>query len=127
MSGPVILRARGPYSLAQTCLFASDATRRLRDGVLTAVVPGEAGAEMVRARQRPDGALEILSPSEAALERLRFVLAVDDDHSEFVRRFRNDPVLGRAIAHLRGKRVLRTPTVAGALLRALCGQLIESK
>jgi 3-methyladenine DNA glycosylase/8-oxoguanine DNA glycosylase len=55
------------------------------------------------------------------------VLALDDDHSEFVRRFRGDPVLGRTIAHLRGKRPLRTPTVAGALLRALCGQLIESK
>ena len=127
MSGPVTLRPRGPYSLAETCRFATDATRHVRDGVLTALVPGESGAEVVRARQRPDGALEILAPTEASLERLRFVLALDDDHSEFVRRFRGDPVLGRTIAHLRGKRVLRTPTVAGALLRALCGQLIESK
>jgi 3-methyladenine DNA glycosylase/8-oxoguanine DNA glycosylase len=127
MSGPVTLRPRGPYSLAETCRFATDATRHVRDGVLTALVPGESGVEVVRARQRPDGALEILAPTEAALARLRFVLALDDDHSQFVRRFRGDPVLGRTIAHLRGKRVLRTPTVAGALLRALCGQLIESK
>src|SRR5206468_218093 len=109
------------------CVFAGDATRHFRDGMLTALVPGVSGFEVVRARQRPDGAVEIVAPSEAALGRLRFVLALDDDHSEFVRRFRDDPVLGRTIAHLRGKRVLRTPTVAGALLRALCGQLIESK
>ena len=127
MPEPVTLRPRGPYSLAQTCLFATDATRRYRDGVLTALLPGASGPEVVRAKQRPDGALEIVAPSEASLERLRFVLAIEDDHSEFVRRFRGDPLLGRAIAHLRGKRTLRTPTVAGALLRALCGQLIESK
>jgi 3-methyladenine DNA glycosylase/8-oxoguanine DNA glycosylase len=127
MFEPVTIRPRGPYSLAETCVFAGDATRHLRDGVLTALVPGESGMEVARARQRPDGAVEILAPSEAALSRMRFVLAIDDDHSEFVRRFRGDPVLGRTIAHLRGKRPLRTPTVAGALLRALCGQLIESK
>jgi 3-methyladenine DNA glycosylase/8-oxoguanine DNA glycosylase len=127
MSGPVTLRPRGPYSLAETCVFAGDSTRHFREGVLTALVPAASGVEVVRARQRPDGALEILAPSEAALARMRFVLALDDDHSEFVRRFRGDPVLGRTIAHLRGKRPLRTPTVAGALLRALCGQLIESK
>ena len=127
MPGPVTLRPRGPYSLAETCVFATDATRHFRDGVLTSLVPGASGPEVARARQLPDGALEILAPSEAALERLRFVLAVDDDHSEFVRRFRGDPLLGRTVTHLRGKRPLRTPTVAGALLRALCGQLIESK
>jgi 3-methyladenine DNA glycosylase/8-oxoguanine DNA glycosylase len=55
------------------------------------------------------------------------VLALDDDHSEFVRRFRGDPFLGRAVRELRGLRVIRTPTVAQALLRALCGQLIESR
>lgn len=127
MAEPVTIRPSGPYSLAETCVFAGDATRHFRDGVLTALVPGDTGMEVARARQRPDGAVEMLAPSEAAVARLRFVLALDDDHSEFVRRFRGDPVLGRTIAQLRGKRVLRTPTVAGALLRALCGQLIESK
>jgi 3-methyladenine DNA glycosylase/8-oxoguanine DNA glycosylase len=122
----VTLRPRGPYSLALTCHFASDATRRMRDGVLSAVVPGESGPELVQARQQPDGAIEVLTDSDAAVDHVRFMLALDDDHSAFVRRFRDDPTLSRTIAYLRGKRVLRTPTVAGALLRALCGQLIES-
>src|SRR5262249_56211136 len=38
-----------------------------------------------------------------------------------------DPLLGRAVHDLRGMRVIRVPTVAGALLKALCGQLIQSR
>ena len=33
----------------------------------------------------------------AAIERLRFVLALDDDHTEFLRRFADDPLLGETI------------------------------
>jgi 3-methyladenine DNA glycosylase/8-oxoguanine DNA glycosylase len=36
-------------------------------------------------------------------------------------------MLGRATKHLAGMRPLRVPTVALALLRALCGQLIDSR
>jgi len=61
------------------------------------------------------------------MDRLRFVLALDDDHSEFLRRFKRDPLLREATWHLRGLRQLRVPTVALALLRAFCGQLIESR
>ena len=123
----VALRPRGPYSLALTARHSSDATRVFRDGVLTSLVPTARGAELTHARQRPDGVIEISAASNEAVETLRFVLALDDDHSEFLREFRDDALLGRALAHLRGLRVLRLPTVAGALLRALCGQLIESK
>jgi 3-methyladenine DNA glycosylase/8-oxoguanine DNA glycosylase len=69
----------------------------------------------------------IRSDSVAAAEKLRWVLALDDDHSEFLRRFRDDPLIGRATVHLRGLRPVRTATVAQALLRAVCGQLIDSK
>src|SRR5207244_8428404 len=65
--------------------------------------------------------------SEESLAALRFTLALDADHSEFLRRFRDDPMLGPATRRLAGLRQLRVPTVAQALLRALCGQLIESK
>jgi len=116
------LRPRGPYSLALTARFASDATRTFRDGVLTAVLDGE----LVRAWQRPDGAIEVRAHTDAVIPRLRFVLALDDDHSEFLRRFASDELLREPIHQLRGLRVLRTPTVAGAVLRALCGQLIQS-
>ena len=62
-----------------------------------------------------------------AADRLRFLLGLDDDHSEFIARFASDPLLGRAVRHLKGLRPARTATVAQALLRALCGQLIETK
>jgi 3-methyladenine DNA glycosylase/8-oxoguanine DNA glycosylase len=58
---------------------------------------------------------------------MRFMLGIDDDHSEFLRRFRSDPMLGRAIGELAGLRPVRTDTVCHALLRALAGQLIEAR
>jgi 3-methyladenine DNA glycosylase/8-oxoguanine DNA glycosylase len=121
------LRPRGPYSLALTASLAGDATRRLRDGVLTATVPGRDGAEPAVAWQRSDGRVVVRAYTQEAVEAMRFVLAVDDDHSEFVRRFATDPLLARTTTWLRGLRQLRAATVAHALLRAFCGQLIDSR
>ena len=117
-----VARPRGPYSLALTARFAGDATRRFHDGHFSALLPERAEAWQLR-----DGRVRLRAASDEGLERLRFVLALDDDHSEFVRRFRRDELLGASIAELRGLRVLRVPTVSGALLRAVCGQLIDSK
>jgi 3-methyladenine DNA glycosylase/8-oxoguanine DNA glycosylase len=80
-----------------------------------------------RAWQQPNGLVQLRAPDERGLEELRFVLALDADHSEFVERFRDDPLLGRALPHLRGLRPLRVATVTQALLRAVCGQLIQAK
>ena len=118
----VELRPRGPYSLALTARLAYDATRLFRDGVFTCVIEDE----VVHAWQLQSGAVRVRATSEAAVERTRFVLALDDDHTEFLRRFARDPLLAGTIRETRGLRPLRTPTVAGALLRALCGQLIQS-
>jgi 3-methyladenine DNA glycosylase/8-oxoguanine DNA glycosylase len=115
-------RPAGPYSLALTAYGSSAPTRRWRDGVLRAVV----GREQAVAAQLRDGTVVIRGDSDAAVERMRWLLALDDDHSEFLRRFKHDPLLRGAIAHLGGMRMLRLDTVAHALLRALCGQLIES-
>ena len=85
---------------------------------------------MARVRQRPDGSLAAEIEGErprAALERLRFVLGADDDHSEFTRRFAGDSLLGGPIRRLRGMRPLRTATVTHALLKAVCGQLIQAR
>ena len=123
----VIVRPRGPYSLALTARHASDATRLFRDGVLEALVPAGDGVERTAARQFPDGSLRLLAESDESLAALRFVLAVDDDHSEFLRRFRDDALLGPATHTLAGLRPIRVATVAQSLLRALCGQLIEAK
>jgi DNA-3-methyladenine glycosylase II len=116
------LRPRGPYSLSLTATLAYDATRSFLDGVLTCALEGE----VVQAYQRPDGAIVVRAATDAGVERLRFVLALDDDPSAFHRRFAGDALLARPIRELRGLRPLRVPTVAGALLRALCGQLIQS-
>jgi AraC family transcriptional regulator of adaptative response / DNA-3-methyladenine glycosylase II len=95
--------------------------------VLDAVVHGGDGPERVRAWQRPDGTVNVVAATSEGVDRVRFVLALDDDHSEFLRRFRKDRLLREATWHVRGLRIVRTPTVSLALLRALCGQLIESK
>jgi 3-methyladenine DNA glycosylase/8-oxoguanine DNA glycosylase len=123
----VEIQPRGPFSLALSARLAGNATRRFRDGTLTALVPVAAGrGERVTARQRTDGSLRLEAESEEGLERLRFVLALADDHSPFLERFRNDPLLHRSTLVLRGLRPLRLATVAHALLRALAGQLISS-
>lgn len=116
-------RPRGPYSLELSARLAGDATRRMREGLVTARCCGG----VARAWQSPDGTVTIRSESVAAAEKLRWMLAVDDDHSEFLRRVADDPLLGRASKHLRGLRPVRTATVAQALLRAVCGQLVDWK
>jgi 3-methyladenine DNA glycosylase/8-oxoguanine DNA glycosylase len=100
----------------------------VRDGVLgtTLLVDGGRRAELARAFQRHDGSVVLQAESEEGIDRLRFVLAVDDDHSEFLRRFRDDRLIGRATQLFGGARQLRTATVAHALLRAFCGQLIQA-
>jgi 3-methyladenine DNA glycosylase/8-oxoguanine DNA glycosylase len=114
------VRPLGPYSLTLSARGASDATRTFRDGILNAAVPGGRGV----AWQRPDGTICLRATSEQALEEVRFCLGIDDDHTPFALRFQRDPLIGTAVGRLRGLRPLRLATVAQALLRALCGQLI---
>jgi 3-methyladenine DNA glycosylase/8-oxoguanine DNA glycosylase len=121
-----VVRPAGPYALALCSRHASDATRRVRDGTLTTTLRVAGHAEVARARQLVDGRLVLCAQSDEGIERLRFILAVDDDHTEFLRRFAHDPLIGEATRRFRGMRVLRLPTVAQALLRAFCGQLIET-
>jgi 3-methyladenine DNA glycosylase/8-oxoguanine DNA glycosylase len=127
LSVELALAPRGPYSLALSARFASDATRTFRDGVLTQALALDGSLQLARARQASDGTVTIRADSEAAAARLRWLLALDDDHAPFLARAREDPLLGRASRELRGLRPLRVPTVAHALLRAFCGQLIEAK
>ena len=121
---------RPPYSLALSARLGGDPTRRLRDGVFTVAFEAGGGPALARVRQRPDGSLavavEAAEPAEA-LDRLRFVLAADDDHAEFLRRFADDRLIGRAVRSLRGLRPLRTATVTHSLLKAVCGQLIQAR
>ncbi len=118
---------RGPYSLPFSARIAGDATRTFRDGLFTQLLEIDGRVEVARAWQAPQGVVTIVAESAAGAERMRWILALDDDHSEFLRLLRDDPMLGRASRLLRGLRPVRLPTVAHALLRAFCGQLIEAK
>ena len=122
-----VVRPRGLYWLPLSARSAGDATRVVRSGCVTALVETEAGLECTTAFQQADGCVVVRAPSEGALDVLRFVLALDDDHTEFLRRFSRDPLLGEATRRLGGLRPLRVATVAHALLRALCGQLIDTR
>jgi 3-methyladenine DNA glycosylase/8-oxoguanine DNA glycosylase len=121
------LRPRGPYSLRLSTRFASDATRTVADGVLAATIVVDGELEAVRAWQRSNGAICVEAASEAGVEHIRFVLGLEDDHSEFIELFAGDPLLGKATRMLRGLRPLRTATVAHSLLRAVAGQLITAR
>jgi 3-methyladenine DNA glycosylase/8-oxoguanine DNA glycosylase len=117
------VRPRGPFSLRISSRLAGDATRSFASGPLVAAL---AAGGTGRAWQQPDGVVQLRASDEAGIEELRFVLALDDDHSEFLARFREDPLLRLALPRLRGYRPLRLPTVTHALLRAVCGQLIQA-
>jgi 3-methyladenine DNA glycosylase/8-oxoguanine DNA glycosylase len=117
------VRPRGPFSLRLSARLAGDATRALEEGRLTAAL---AAGGLGRAWQQPDGFVQLRAESEEGLDELRFLLALEDDHSPFLERFARDPLLGETTRRLRGLRPLRLPTVAHALLRAVCGQLIQA-
>jgi 3-methyladenine DNA glycosylase/8-oxoguanine DNA glycosylase len=79
------------------------------------------------AAQGGDGSVVVRASTGEGVELVRFMLALDDDTSEFVRRFRDDPLLGPSLRALPGLRPPRLATVAHATLRAICGQLIEAR
>ena len=121
------MRPKGPYSLRLSGRLRSDATRTVRDARLRCALNVDGRVEHAGAWQQPDGIVCIRAESDAGVDQIRFILGLDDDHSEFLRRFADDQFLGRAVRVFRGLRPMRLPTVAHALLRALCGQLIESR
>jgi 3-methyladenine DNA glycosylase/8-oxoguanine DNA glycosylase len=108
------IRPTGLYSLRLTARTPSWSAR----------LPGGRWAS---ARQRPDGVVVVRASCDDAVDESRFLLALDDDTSDFHRRFADDPLLGPSVRALRGLRPTRTATVAQAVLRAVCGQLIQSR
>jgi 3-methyladenine DNA glycosylase/8-oxoguanine DNA glycosylase len=121
-----LVRARGPFSLRASARLAGDATRRFDGRILVCLFEVDGRLERAACWQETDGAISLRALSEAGLERLKRVLPLEADHSEFLRRFADDELLGRAVRVLRGKRPLRVGTVTQAVLRAVCGQLITS-
>ena len=108
-----VLRAAGPYSLRLTA-GTSTWTARL------------AGERWASAQQLQDGRVIVRASDELAVDEARFMLALDDDTSEFHRRFARDPLLGPTVQRLRGMRTRRKATVTHAVIRAVAGQLIQA-
>src|SRR4029450_11707186 len=122
-----LVRPRGPFSLRASARLAGDATRRFNGRVLLCLFEVDGRLERAAAWQETDGGIALRGLSEDGLERLKAVLPLEADHTEFLQRFADDPLLRRPVRELRGMRPLRVGTVTQAVLRAICGQLIEAK
>lgn len=108
-----VLRAAGPYSLRLT---AGTATWRAR-------LPDERWASALQLR---DGHVVVRASCVLAVEDARFMLALDDDTTEFHRLHARDPLIGPVVQRLRGMRPRRKATVTHAAIRAISGQLIQA-
>ena len=109
-----VLRATGVYSLVLTA----------GSGTWQARLPA---GRWAAARQLHDGSVAIRASCDEAVEHARFLLALDDDTTEFHRRFAHDPLIGPTVLRLRGMRTRRKATVTHAVVRAISGQLIQAR
>jgi 3-methyladenine DNA glycosylase/8-oxoguanine DNA glycosylase len=104
-----------------------DGTLRLIDGCAELVFATPAGPATARVAQRRDGALRVAldAPDDtAAVDRLRFLLALDDDIAPFLALAARDELLAGSVARARGLRASRAGTCVHALARAFAGQLV---
>jgi 3-methyladenine DNA glycosylase/8-oxoguanine DNA glycosylase len=108
-----LITPAGPYRLR---LMVSE-------GRWTAALPHRRGASAV---QLPDGRVVVSAASDDDVALARFMLALDDDTTEFHELFADDPLLGATSRALVGYRPLRVATVAHAVVKGFCGQLVQS-
>jgi 3-methyladenine DNA glycosylase/8-oxoguanine DNA glycosylase len=73
-----------------------------------------------------DGRIVVRASCERAVDEARFMLALEDDTTEFHRRHARDPLIGPTVQRLRGMRTRRKATVTHAAIRAVSGQLIQA-
>ncbi len=146
----VEVRPPSPYRLPAS--GGEDRVMRVSGGVATRLLHVEGSPVLVRAwqpamervvlRSEPVDPAAISAPRslsapeappagpaqlEIAVERMRLALGVDDDLSEFHRRFRSDPLLGPLIRRRPCFRPHRRPWPWEALAWAIVKQLIESE
>ncbi len=143
------VRPAGPYRLPRG---SDDGTLRIHGGVATRLLHVDGSPVLARAWQPAADRVvlraETVDPAdvtlprceadraaamageaelEVALERMRFVLALDQDLGEFHRRFRRDPLLGPLIRRMPSFRPRRRVWPWEALSAAVVGQLIEAQ
>lgn len=144
----VEVRPPSPFRLGRG---SEDRTLRVHGGVATRLLHAGGSPVLVRAWQPGPGrvklraqavdpaAVEYRVPAGAAaapagaaqlrlaIERMRFAIGVDDDLSEFHRRFRRDPLVGPLIRRMPSFRPRRRLWPWEALAAAIVGQLIEAE
>jgi DNA-3-methyladenine glycosylase II len=132
-AAPVVLRVEvtpsGPFALPGLAL---DGLMRRRDGGLARLLHHGEQPVVVRVAQSGDRVILAATArtrpaAEHGLRRMRFALSVDDDLSEFRRRFARDPLIGASVRRRPWLRVWRRPDPFEALTFAVCGQLIEAE
>ena len=117
-----------PYLLADA-VGGRDPTRRLAGGVLEVALRTAAGAARARVWQRRDGSLGVrlsAPDADAAVDRLRFVLSTDVDHTPFLLLAERDRLLAPLVRRRPALRPSRCATFAQSLVRALAGQLVPA-
>jgi 3-methyladenine DNA glycosylase/8-oxoguanine DNA glycosylase len=148
---PIELEVRPPSPFRLPSYSSEDRTMSVRDGVVSRLLRVGESPVLVRvwepSRQRVILRAEPVDPGaiaapraipsapsrpagdgelRLALERMRFALGVDDDLTEFYRRFRRDSLLGPLLRRRPHLRPRRRPWAWEALAWAVVKQLIES-
>jgi 3-methyladenine DNA glycosylase/8-oxoguanine DNA glycosylase len=147
---PLEVEVRPPSPYRLPTFGGEDGVMRIADGIAYRLLHVDGSPVVVRAwqpagdrvslRAEPadPGSIVCPGPAEAparwaggaelelAVERMRFALAVDDDLSEFYRRFRRDPLLGPLLRRRPHLRPHRRPWPWEALAWAVVKQLIET-
>jgi 3-methyladenine DNA glycosylase/8-oxoguanine DNA glycosylase len=135
---PLEVEVRPPWPYRLRTRLGGDGVARRRGSVVSRLLTPPGGRVVVHVWQpeservvfragpadgyRPAGREAL----ELAIERMRFSLAVDDDLTDFARRFRGDPLIGEIVHHRPWHRPKRRPWPWEALAWAVTEQLIES-
>ena len=112
-------------------LVGADAVARRRNGVLQRLMHCDDEPVIVRAAQTARDRVLIGAEArtaeacDAAIDRARFWLGIDDDLSEFHARFRHDPIIGPVVRSQPWLRAPRRPDPFEALAWAITEQLID--
>jgi 3-methyladenine DNA glycosylase/8-oxoguanine DNA glycosylase len=99
---------------------------RVENGIARRAMVIDGEPHLAEAAWRGD-AVHLRGTHERAVERLRFMLALDDDLAPFHRAHRADPLLGRIIKARPRLRVLRVPEAFEALAWGVIFQLIDTQ
>jgi 3-methyladenine DNA glycosylase/8-oxoguanine DNA glycosylase len=110
-----------------------DGVLRRRGGVLERLLHRDGRPAIVRIAQTGERCVlfgawaQDRADAEAAIARMRFALAVDDDLRAFWDLYRDDPLVGPSLRRRPWLRVKRRPVAFEALAWAICEQLIQTR